>query len=89
VGTLALILVPAAVLAGAIALVLSSRDRGRTEPLGPWWGRPGVWVAVSLIWVVVGIVLVPRLLGFTFILLPLFWSRAMGRRRRAERSREE
>ncbi|HET9723764.1 MAG TPA: hypothetical protein VFR44_07970 [Actinomycetota bacterium] len=42
-------------------------------------GRPlpisAPWIVVGALLLIVGIVLVPRLLGFTFLLLPLIWSR--------------
>ncbi|MGH2635400.1 MAG: hypothetical protein ACRDHU_04560 [Actinomycetota bacterium] len=88
-GTLALILVPAALLVVAIALVLSFRRGASAERRGPWWRSPVVWVAASAVWLLIGIFLVPRLLGFTFILLPIVWNRALGGRRRQQRSREE
>ena len=87
-GTLALILIPAAVLVAVIAVLLSLR-RDRTVDPRPWWGRPGAWVAISAAWVLIGVFVFPRLLGFTFILLPMVWSRALGRRRRSQRSRDD
>lgn len=36
---------------------------------------PASWIAVGAVLLVVGVVLMPRLLGFTFLFLPLIWSR--------------
>jgi len=89
VGTLALILVPATLVAAAIALVLAFRASGAAEPRRPWWGSPAVWVVVSATSLLVGIFVAPRLLGITFLLLPFVWARGFGRRRRPGRPREE
>jgi hypothetical protein len=81
VGTLALIIVPAALFVGAVALVLALRRHDVGVPRRPWWGNPGVWVAASAVFVLLGVFVFPRLLGFTFLFLPFLWMRAAGRRR--------
>jgi hypothetical protein len=81
VGTLALILIPAALFVGAVALVLALRN-GRVAGLGgPWWGYRGAWIAISTVLLLLGVMVFPRLLGFTFVFLPLIWMRGFGRRR--------
>ena len=84
-GTLALILLPACAFVAAVALVLAYR-RGRTlEPQHPWWERPGVWIGLSMVSVLVGVVAFPRLLGFTFLFFPFVVMRSVGRGRRDRR----
>lgn len=81
-GTLALILLPACAFVGLVALVLAYR-RGRTlEPERPWWGTPGVWIGLSIVFVLLGVVAFPRLLGFTFLFFPFIVMRSVGRGRR-------
>jgi|RhiMetdeSRZDD1v2_1073273.scaffolds.fasta_scaffold10843_6 hypothetical protein len=80
-GTLALILIPAALFVGTVALVLALRNGRVVEPGRPWWGHPGAWIAVSTVFVLLGVMAFPRLLGFTFVFLPLIWMRGFGRRR--------
>jgi cytochrome bd-type quinol oxidase subunit 2 len=78
-GTLALILLPACGFVAAVALVLAYR-RGRTlEPQHPWWERPGVWIGLSMVCVLVGV------LGFTFLFFPFVVMRSVGRGRRDRR----
>ena len=36
---------------------------------------PAPWIALGAIFLVVGILVMPRLLGFTFLFLPMIWSR--------------
>jgi hypothetical protein len=84
-GTLALILLPACAFVAAVALVLAYQ-RGRTlEPERPWWGRPGVWIGLSMVSVLVGLFAFPRLLGFTFLFFPFVVMRTVGRGRRDRR----
>ena len=78
--TLALILVPAVLFVLVAALVLGSRRPVIDRPPGPWWGNPAVWVPLSAVLILVGVFVAPRLLGFTFVLLPLIWIRGLGRR---------
>jgi hypothetical protein len=90
VGTLALILIPAALFVGAVALVLALRSGRVVEPGRPLWSYPGAWIAISTVFVLLGVMVFPRLLGFTFVFLPLIWMRGFGRRREPQdRSRHE
>jgi hypothetical protein len=76
VSTLALILVPAALFAAVVWLVLTIREGGSG---GLPWGAVPAWVVVAVALVVLGAVVAPRLFGFTLLFLPLLW---MGRGRR-------
>lgn len=40
---------------------------------------PTPWIVLGAMLLVVGVVVVPRLLGFTFLFLPFIWSRGRGR----------
>jgi hypothetical protein len=84
-GTLALILLPAFAFVAAVALVLAYRRGRALEPQRPWWGRPGVWIGLSMVFVLVGVFAFPRLLGFTFLFFPFFVMRSVGRGRRDRR----
>jgi hypothetical protein len=44
-------------------------------PSRPWWGSPWTWVAVCVVFAVLGLVVWPGLFGGTFLLLPLVWIR--------------
>jgi hypothetical protein len=78
--TLALILVPAVLFIGAVVAVLALRNR--TEPREcPLWGAAPTWLIVCGVLLVLGLVVAPRLLGFTFLLLPFIWVGGLGRRR--------
>lgn len=89
-GTLALILIPATLFVGAVALFLALRNGRVVVPGRPWWGYPGVWIAISTVFVLLGVMVFPRLLGFTFVFLPLIWMRGFGRRREPrDRSRHQ
>jgi hypothetical protein len=47
---------------------------GRRRPDDrPWWGNPSLWLAVGVVFVILGVVVWPGLLGGTFIVLPLVW----------------
>lgn len=79
-GTLALIIIPAVLFVGAVVAVLTLRDR--RDPGGrPWWGAPPTWLLVCGVFLILGLVVAPRLLGFTFLLLPFIWVGGLGRRR--------
>ncbi len=92
-GTLALIVVPFAVLALITAFVLTTRLRtggdedALTFPGRRWFGRPATWALVSVALVVLGLFVAPRLFGFLFLFLPFLWIR--GQRRRGPRGRDE
>jgi hypothetical protein len=40
---------------------------------------PTSWIVLGAMLLVVGVVVAPRLLGFTFLFLPFIWSRGRGR----------
>jgi hypothetical protein len=80
-GTLALILLPAAAFVGVAAIVLGWRNRRSLEPDRPWWGMPGVWIGLSMVFVLLGVFVFPRLLGFTFLFFPFVLLRSFGRGR--------
>ena len=84
-GTLASILLPALAFVAAVALVLAYRRKRALEPERPWWGMPGVWIGLSMVSVLVGLVAFPRLLGFTFLFFPFVVMRSVRRGRRGRR----
>ena len=84
-GTLASILLPACAFVAVVALVLAYRRGRALEPERPWWGTPGVWIGLSMVFVLVGVFAFPRLLGFTFLFLPFVVMRSVGRRRGGRR----
>jgi uncharacterized protein YjeT (DUF2065 family) len=47
--------------------------RDPQRPERPWWGNPWLWVAVCLVFVVLGIYVWPGLFGVTFLFLPFIW----------------
>jgi hypothetical protein len=69
------------VLVGGAAVLGRSASRGSVGPSRPVWANPAFWVAASVVLLLLGAFLVPRLLGFTFLLLPFIWMRAGSRRR--------
>ncbi|HSJ49996.1 MAG TPA: hypothetical protein VLA90_01750 [Actinomycetota bacterium] len=70
--SLALILVPAALFALVAWLAIARRaDPGGVRR--PWWGRPALWVGVCATFLLLGLFVTPRLLGFTFLFLPFIW----------------
>ena len=87
-GTLALILVPAAIFVAVVAAVVAFRGRGTRDPGRPWWGSPAVWVAGSAAFVLLGVFVFPRLFGFTILFLPFLLARSFGRRRPEDERRE-
>jgi hypothetical protein len=38
-----------------------------------WWGRPLLWIGVSAVFVVLGVVVWPGLLGGIFLFVPFVW----------------
>jgi hypothetical protein len=78
--TLALILIPAVLFVGAVVALLALRDRRELDGR-PWWGAPPTWLLVCSVLLILGLVVAPRLLGFTFLLLPFIWMGGLGRRR--------
>ena len=47
--------------------------RDPRPPRRPWWGSPWVWVAVSAVFVLLGIFVWPGLFGGVFLLVPFIW----------------
>lgn len=80
-GTLGLILVPAALFAGVVIAVLALRGGGGTRARPAFAFSVG-WVALTVVLLLVGLFVAPRLLGFTFLFLPFIWLAGAGRRRR-------
>jgi hypothetical protein len=81
-GTLALILIPAALFVGAVVAFFVLRERHAPGSSGrPWWGAVPTWAIVCGVFVLFGLVIAPRLLGFTFLFLPFLWIGGLGRRR--------
>jgi hypothetical protein len=42
---------------------------------------PAPWIALGAIVLLLGVMIMPRILGFTFLFLPMIWSRRAGRPR--------
>jgi len=78
-GTLALILVPAALFIGVVVAVLALRDAGARSSGG---ALPVARILLIAGLLVLGLLVAPRLLGFTFVFLPFLWIAGAGRRRR-------
>jgi len=47
--------------------------RDRAESRRPWWGNPWIWVGVSAVSVVLGLLVWPGLLGGVFLFIPFVW----------------
>jgi hypothetical protein len=47
--------------------------RDPRPPPRPWWGSPRLWVAVSVVFVLLGIFVWPVLFGGVFLLVPFIW----------------
>jgi hypothetical protein len=86
--TLLLILAGFAVV--AVALTLAARlghrcggdvDLVRGRRSRPWWGHPGLWILVSAGVVLLGLFVLPKLFGITFVLLPFVWVGGLWRAR--------
>lgn len=80
-GTLALILIPAIVFLGVVWIALAVGGGAQVDGDRPQWGRPAVRIGLILVFVLVGLLVAPRLLGFIFLFLPFVWSRRAGLRR--------
>lgn len=89
VGTLGLILVPAAIFIGIAAIIVAFRNRWIGDPERPWYSSPVAWVAGSLAFVLLGVFVFPRLFGFTILFLPFLLARSFGRRRPEDHERRE
>jgi ABC-type Fe3+ transport system permease subunit len=73
----------------AAQLTPPEHARGGDRPSGrPWWGNPWVWLAASAVFLVLGLVVAPGLLGGVVIFLPFVWiSRLRGDLDRSGRER--
>jgi hypothetical protein len=60
-------------LGGAI-LALTDGGPVRAAPRRPF-PVPGPWIALGAIVLLLGVVIMPRILGFTFLFLPMIWAR--------------
>jgi len=79
-GFVAVLLTAVAVGLGAVVFGRAlHRDEGSDRSGRPWWGNPAVWIGASVGFLALGLFVAPRLLGFTFLLLPLVWMRLPGR----------
>lgn len=76
------VLLTALALAAAVPLLSRSVSRGSdgAGPTRPLWASPAVWIGASVALLLLGVMVFPRLLGFTFLLLPFIWMRSGGRR---------
>jgi hypothetical protein len=76
---------PIALLITALALGVGALVFGGLIPRGamgsgrPILTPPMVWIGVAVAVVLLGLFVFPRLLGFTFLLLPFIWMRTGGR----------
>jgi hypothetical protein len=59
-------------LAGDVPLPAPPAGSPRPPPR-PWWGSAWTWVAVCVVFAVLGLVVWPGLFGGTFLLLPFVW----------------
>ena len=82
-GTLALILLPAFAFVAVVAIVLTYRRQRTLEPERPWWGMPGTWIGLSMVFVLLGV------FGFMFVFFPFLVRRSVGRGRRDRRDRRD
>ena len=89
VGTLWLILIPAAIFVAIAAAIVVLGNRSVRDPERPWYSSPVVWVAGSLAFVLLGVFVFPRLFGFTVLFLPFLLARSFGRRRPEDHERRE
>jgi hypothetical protein len=89
VGTLGLILAPAAIFIAIAAIIVAFRNRWIGDPERPWYSSPVAWVAGSLAFVLLGVFVFPRLFGFTILFLPFLLARSFGRRRPEDQERRE
>ena len=61
---------------------LATTPFGRGGPERPWWGNPWLWLGMGVLFIVLGIVVWPGLVGGTLVVLPFVW---VSRPRRAPR----
>ncbi|HYG72533.1 MAG TPA: hypothetical protein VEC15_09680 [Actinomycetota bacterium] len=78
------LVVTALIAATGVAVVRFLRHREQ-HPGEAWWRSSSVWIGVSVVFAILGVFVVPQLLGFTFLFLPFLWVGGLGRRDRDER----
>ena len=76
--SVAVTLVVVAVVGAVVALTGGGPLRGPNRKALP---IPAPWLALGAVLLVLGVVVMPRLLGFMFLLLPMIWSRTARRPR--------
>jgi hypothetical protein len=52
---------------------LATPLRDPRPPRRPWWGNPWLWLAVSAVFLLLGLFVWPGLFGGTFFFLPFIW----------------
>jgi hypothetical protein len=52
---------------------LATPLRNSPPPTPPWWGNPWLWVAVSALFLILGLFVWPALFGGIFLFLPFVW----------------
>ena len=56
-------------------------EAGEPEPDRPWLGRPRAWLVLAAVFLILGLLVAPKLFGGVFLFFPLFWFRGPRRRR--------
>lgn len=83
-GTLALIVVTAALFVGAVVAVLAFRNAREGGSIPSSAILSVRWIVLVAVLLMVGLVIAPRLLGFTFLILPILLIVGSGRRKRED-----
>jgi membrane glycosyltransferase len=73
VSPLAITLLAVAILCAVVVSLETFTRRRTAEPDRPWWQHSSVWLGVSAVFVLLGLFVAPKLLGFTFVFLPFLW----------------
>ncbi|HYG72985.1 MAG TPA: hypothetical protein VEC15_11980 [Actinomycetota bacterium] len=81
----ATLVVTALVVAAGVAIMRFLRHRDQ-HPGEAWWRSSSIWIGVWAVFAILGVFVVPKLLGFTFLFLPFLWVGGLGRRDRDERA---
>lgn len=88
------LLVPLVLLGPSIMIFLLLSRRLELERPGaaegvpaerPWWGNPLLWLAFSVVSVLLGIFVAPQLFGGVILFLPFVWISSLGAKRRDAR----
>ena len=56
-------------------------DTGEPVPDRPWLGRPHAWLVFGVVFLILGLLVAPKLFGGVFLFFPLFWFGGPRRRR--------